>query len=334
MTKESDGSNNKDEGNIFSSPEAFQIELDKVSGADNATDNETGQDDDDIDNKGDELDKDLELLPEDDDLDDNDDPDDKIPVSKKRLDQEIKKRKEAKSAAEAAHDEAVRAKHELESYKTALEQYFKKPDEEHPKGDEEEEIDALDPDAYNALKKKIAKLEEKLTTKEENDNITAAQSAFREALRGHREEFTKEHPDLQDAFKHVQVTKYNEYLEQGYSEAEAKHMTMQELQQKTAKAWQNGKNTAELVYNMAKRSGYTPKSSSSRPNKGEVDLEVLDRNIKKSASISDTPAASTSSGIDLKNKDDVTKNMTKNGSGFIDPDKFMRLVEREQRRRR
>lgn len=84
---------------------------------------------------------------------------------------------------------------------------------------------------------------------------------FQAQVHSLREQFTKTTPDFPDAYTHLRNLKSADLRVYGYTEDQIKQALFQEEAAIADKAIQNGKNPAEVIYEMAKRHGYATRAT-------------------------------------------------------------------------
>lgn len=160
----------------------------------------------------------------------------------------------------------------------------------------EPEIDPLDPEAYNALNAKIAKLEAALEKAQDAGNNPLAQQLndlkaqiegqqFVATMERQTATFLKATPDYQNAVDHLVQAKMIEIAytaPQGTSREELAEKATIALGEAAYKFQSNGHNPAEAMYNLAKATGYAGKITPTK--KTGPDLNKIDENRKKSDS--------------------------------------------------
>lgn len=254
-------------------------------------------------------------------------------IPKGRFQREINKRRDAESALQAERDARVRAERDLENMNRALETYFKPQNEQksHTNNAEKSEfglpegLDPIDTETTRLLLDKINNLESQLSQKTNSDNTEKAMDNFGKALEQHQREFTAKQPDFTEAYQHLLRSTYQDYVDLGYSDKDAQQQTMISLQQKAAIAYKQGKNVAEVAYNMAKRAGYTAKTPTQA--KQTVNIDKISENMKKTTSIGHISGAG--AGVAGYVTGDAVSKLADSG-GFIDKGKFNALLRKIQ----
>lgn len=249
-------------------------------------------------------------------VDSNDDEDEEIhhgPIPKKRFNKEIEKRKALEVELARERESRIKFETELTLYNKALDELNKKSE---PK---QEAIQPIDEEAHNLYMKRIQDLESKIENQTKSISQRDVQKQFEESLNYQQEQFQKNVPDFADAYQHVIKAEMESYKMAGYSEQEAAQLTQQQLASRAWNSFNNGKNVAEVFYNMAKTYGYnskaqnTIKTVSNTPN-----LERIEKNMRKSETIlNDIPEVSTKFAPETES--------------YLSPDGFNRLMNKDGR---
>ncbi len=303
------------ENNAFVNPETFHAELAKI--AEGIEEPEAKEE------PAEEIVEEEEAAPE----ADEEEEDLSKPVPPKRLKKEIERRKESDSRYQQERDERIKVQRDLDNLNETIKKYMQP--EKQAEASEDEEIDALDPETTSKLQKQINELKKQLTTKDEKDTQKEAQNYFANSLHQHQQEFEKSTPDFGESYKFLLNSTYNEFIAAGYDVESAKAGTMKSLTEKAAVAFQQGKNTAAVAYQLAKARGYAPKGKAPTQKTGP-DLGKIAENMGKSTSLAEVAEASTAGSGSYDGVDALSKLATKPG-GFIDGKKFAALLEKERR---
>jgi len=102
---------------------------------------------------------------------------------------------------------------------------------------------------------------------------------FKSAYANAAQEFSQQTPDFGDAYRHLVDGRMNELQSVGYSPQEAAMIAQNDEAAFVAKAFQDGINPAERVYQFAVARGYT--KAEPKP-----DLETVEKGVKQSKSVS------------------------------------------------
>ena len=121
-------------------------------------------------------------------------------------------------------------------------------------------------------------------------------------------EFEKGHPDYPDAFKHLMDLRVAEYKTMGINDPQRLEMMFnQEAISLAQGAIANGKNPAEVAYEMAKVRGYTKSAGGSADNgKSGETLEQQMERLEKGAKASSTLTGGGSAGSDKLSLTDIS----------------------------
>lgn len=100
-------------------------------------------------------------------------------------------------------------------------------------------------------------------------------------------------PDYQDAYRHMIQMRTQDYLDSGMTATEAKAAVSNDELSIAARALQQGKNPAEIVYNMAKRYGYAKKDVPPTKEEGANKLDQIKKGLDASKTLDErgTPPA-------------------------------------------
>lgn len=111
------------------------------------------------------------------------------------------------------------------------------------------------------LQDQIAELTKQGTEAKTLTEQQQQQQAFIGTVNQQIKAFEATNPDYQDAYRHMIEMKTQDYLDAGLTATEAKQAVNQDELNIAARALQQGKNPAEIVYGMAKRYGYVKKDA-------------------------------------------------------------------------
>lgn len=107
-----------------------------------------------------------------------------------------------------------------------------------------------------SIEDQVKGIQEQQTQRETQNQQTNAQQQFANAVNKAVDDFTKDHPDYQNAYKYLRTARTEDLKAVGYTQQEVNQMLNQEEFNIALRAMQAGKNPAELAYQMAKRMGY------------------------------------------------------------------------------
>lgn len=252
-------------------------------------------------------------------------------IPKSRLKQETEKRRVAEEQLMKEREERIRFETELNTWKQLQTRQNQEPQQRAPEP-ELEHLDALDQDAHQVYSRKIKELEYKL---ERVANHTSQQTnalQLENIVKSQRENFQKENPEFEKALSFL-ADKELEIAKNWYrTEDEAKQAVSNKFAGMVQGAINNGKNAPEMFYNMAKTYGYASAPSSKEPedyNEPNVDIDAINRNKAKSASIGKIPNKANLGG-NSGNILDFNQCLRdpKNPASGIDPVKFAQYRQR------
>jgi len=123
-------------------------------------------------------------------------------------------------------------------------------------------------DPYGHLMHEINSIKEALTgisqrTEAEQQQYAQQQQflALKTKVETARNDFMKNTPDFQEAYQHLRNARAQDYRDVGIAEERIPEALLTDELAVSQNALKQGKNPAEVVYNMAKRYGYTPKAA-------------------------------------------------------------------------
>lgn len=113
----------------------------------------------------------------------------------------------------------------------------------------------------NAVNKVVADLQTRIVEQQTQQTELTKFQQFQAQVGELRDQFVKTHADFNDAYNHVRTARIADLKAFGMSQADIQKQLFQEEVQLAQNAIRSGKNPAEVVYDMAKRHGYTPKTT-------------------------------------------------------------------------
>lgn len=147
------------------------------------------------------------------------------------------------------------------------------------------EVDPLGYQQYkiDKLEKTISQHNQYLSAQEQARQAEMKKSAFIQQYKQSADEFKKSTTDFDDAYKFLSDSRMREYVEAGFSPAEAHGMAIEDELNVVAKAYQDKVNPADRIYKLAKVRGYTQNKVA--PEKAKKDLSNIQNGIKNSKSL-------------------------------------------------
>jgi len=132
------------------------------------------------------------------------------------------------------------------------------------------------------------------------------QHAFIGTVNAQIKSFEAANPDYQDAYRHMIQMRTQDYLDSGMTATEAKAAVGNDELAIAARALQQGKNPAEVVFGMAKRYGYQKKDT---PAEGTNKLETIKKGIDASKTVErgDQPVEQTLDNLENMSDEDMQK---------------------------
>jgi uncharacterized phage infection (PIP) family protein YhgE len=133
------------------------------------------------------------------------------------------------------------------------------------------------------LKKGLAELTDKITKQEQAGQQSARVNDHAAAVTTRERAFAKEHPDYWKAADHVASVWGDEFREAGFEEAEIPKLVFGKSLGITNKAIQTGKDPAAVIYNTAKRYGFSaPQKDEPKKEDGKSKLETIEKGLEAS----------------------------------------------------
>lgn len=322
------------DGPDLTDPTIFNEELAKANeqseGDEFDIEDETPGVDDDLEEGGDEEDKSPEESDElDDDEQQSDDDEEDEPELSEKEKQSVKYFKKRLEDVEAKQNkymqDAVAANMEAQKWQTAFNELADLIKQSQSAPEEEDTFEPLDEEGYGRLSKEIASLKSQLAERDSKSQHQEQISALANQLASQRATFMQTHPDYADAVAHLQQVKLNEFSYLHGDTPEARQKVDEYLTQTAAQSAMAGKNAAEVLYNLAKRTGYKGKKTG-------PDIKNISKNKARSSHTVDGQEVPISSDDPRAFLNDKTFEKLKGKNGRIDPAKFNQILEKANRR--
>lgn len=112
----------------------------------------------------------------------------------------------------------------------------------------------------NKVTDTVTKLEGSLTQQQQVAQQQQQFVDFQRQLQTLRDDFTKTTPDFQAAYAHLRTTRMDDLRDIGIPESRIAEALLHDEIAASQNAIAQGKNPAQVIYNMAKRAGYTAKA--------------------------------------------------------------------------
>lgn len=195
---------------------------------------------------------------------------------------------EASLILQRALEEAQRKVGQLEANIAQLQQKSVEPQIEEP-GDDDPLGQMMH--KLNLVTKTVTDLQARLVEQQSQQQELSKFQQFQQQVGQLRDQFTKTHADFNDAYNHVRAARVADLKMFGYSEADIQKALFQEEVQLAQNAVRMGKNPAEVVYDMARRHGYTPKvgNAPATPTTPDAKLQSIQQAQAASKNLPSTP---------------------------------------------
>ena len=251
---------------------------------------------------------------------------DNKPIPKKRLDKERLKRKELEEKYHQERESRIKYETELNLYSEAMKKLNKEP--ERPS---EPDFDPLDNDAHNLYMRKINELEKKLDERTEKLAAANSHNRFESDVNKQAAEFSKTHNDFDAAYQYVIQKEKDTARLIGIPDEQLDSFVMGKLQPMAQHVYSKGQSVPETIYNLAKNYGYRNEAA---PKRGaNVNLKAIEKNQAKSTIQDDIQGSSVSLRGDNKAFLDLEvfseRMMNESGKG-VDANKFRKVLNNLQ----
>lgn len=165
------------------------------------------------------------------------------------------------------------------------------------------ESDPLGYQAYRIeeLNRTVREQQEYLQKQRQYQEQQMRQSQFVNAYRASAAEFAKEQSDFNEAYTFLEKARINEYIAAGYTPQEASYLLQEDEMAVAAKAFKDGANPAERIYNLARARGF----ASSNTNE-ETKLDKVSKGMQKGKTLPRSGGKNMERGYDMSQLDDMS----------------------------
>jgi hypothetical protein len=141
------------------------------------------------------------------------------------------------------------------------------------------------------MSKALTEMQTQIADQREQQTQLTQFQQFQNQVNALRDEFAKTHADFGDAYNHLRAARTADLKMLGYQPVDIQKTLLQEEVRLSQNAIQQGKNPAEVVYDMAKRHGYAPKAAAPAPAPATPDakLAAIQQGQKGSTQLPSTP---------------------------------------------
>lgn len=161
------------------------------------------------------------------------------------------------------------------------------------------------------MSKALNEVQTQLSDQREHQTQLTQFQQFQNQVNTLRDQFAKDHADFGDAYAHLRQARTADLKLYGYQPADIQKTLLQEEITLSQNAIRQGKNPAEVVYDMAKRHGYTPKGAAPAPAPTTPDAKLtsIQQAQQASKSLPSTPVLEdiTVEGLKGASDADLTK---------------------------
>jgi DNA repair ATPase RecN len=156
----------------------------------------------------------------------------------------------------------------------------------------------------NSVNKTVQDLQAKLTEQRQQQEQQQQLTEFQASMRNLRDEYIKTTPDFQAAYDHLRSARTEDMKALGIPDAQIQQALLRDELIVAQNAIQQGKNPAEIMYQMSKRHGFNPSSVKQPVQQSTTKLDILQRGQQSSKQLAATPPSN----------DDITLDTLKNAS--------------------
>ncbi len=245
-------------------------------------------------------------------------------IPQSRLKQEADRRKALEKELQTERESRIR----MEAYMEALQnrtQGTERPDLLKPPS-----IDPIDSEAHNFYMQQINELKNQLSQVTNQTSEFQRTNHLTNVVQNQQAQFERQNPDFNQALEHVKRIE-RELASSYVEEDQVESYIHEKLRNVVLGAMNKGHNSAETIYNMAKKYGYNnKKEASSTPN--APNLQAINRNMAKTMSLQGVSNNSrlNSQVVDIKS----TLADRKNKWSSVNPDAFHEALERARQQER
>ena len=160
----------------------------------------------------------------------------------------------------------------------------------------------------NNVNNTVADLQTKLLAQQQVQAQTEALLSFQSSMKSVRDEYVKATPDFDAAYNHLRSVRADDMRVVGIPDAKIQQILLQDEIAIAQTALQTGKNPAAVMYEMAKRHGYTAKPAGATTPASKLDtLQAGMQAAKLPPAASQPPADLTLAGIKNASDSDLDK---------------------------
>ena len=162
-----------------------------------------------------------------------------------------------------------------------------------------------------SLNKTVTELQAALTQQQTQQTQVSQFQQFQNHVRELKDEFVKSAPDFNDAFNHLRNGRIADLRALGMNDQQIKMTLFQEETSLAESSIRNGRNPAEVLYEMSKRHGYTPRvaGTPAAPAQPDAKLTAIQQAQAAARNLPSTPnvADITLDGLKNASDDDLNK---------------------------
>jgi hypothetical protein len=127
------------------------------------------------------------------------------------------------------------------------------------------------------VNEQVSTLQQQILDQQNAQTSTVNFQQFQAQVHNLRNEFAKTHADFDDAYTHFRSSRVADLRALGFNDQRINQAVFQEEAILAQNAVMNGRNPAEVVYEMAKRHGYAPKTTTGTPTSPDAKLAAIEQ---------------------------------------------------------
>lgn len=215
--------------------------------------------------------------------------------------EERAKRQEERARRENIERELENNRHKMAQYEQALQRVISA---QQQRQQPQQPQSNYDDDPLGYLKNSVESMQNNMVQQQQylqNQYQSAQQQQQVQHLadnyRAKANEFAKDNPDFTDAYNHLVQSRMNQYLAAGLNQQQAQQQLVEEELAIAAKAFTDGVNPAERLYNVSKSLGYQKQAQAAAPAKN---IETIQKGIQASKSLGNASGKTKSQSSSLE----------------------------------
>lgn len=244
--------------------------------------------------------------------------DESVPESEKAknyqaaMREERAKRQEERARRENIERELENNRHKMAQYEQALQrvinaQQQRQQPQQQPQANYEDDPLGYLKNSVESMQNNMVQQQQYLQSQYQNAQQQQQVQHLADNYRAKANEFAKDNPDFTDAYNHLVQSRMNQYLAAGLNQQQAQQQLVEEELAIAAKAFTDGVNPAERLYNVSKSLGYQKQAQSAAPAKN---IETIQKGIQASKSLGNASGKTKSQSSSLEKLVEMSDGMS------------------------